>query len=299
MLLLMHWGFFYAAYMTNIPPTVASWCQEHGYGSIVNQTHVSGGCINDTTCLSCSSGQQLFLKQNHAVPREMFVGEAAGLKALRIQGGPRIPEVRLLGDHFLLMEFLQPGIATTDYWQRFGRELAHLHLQTQDYFGFSCPTYCGATRQENEIHNNGYTFFSEQRLLHLGTLTSQAGYLSSNDLEDLAALCNKLPELIPDQKPSPIHGDLWSGNAHIGPLGEPCLIDPAVYYGWPEADLAMTTMFGRFPDEFYAAYNEVHPLDAHYQSRFDIYNLYHYLNHVHLFGSGYVSPARNIIKRFC
>ena len=284
--------------MEQIPAAVRSWCLKQGFGTITSQTPVSGGCINDTFCINCSSGQQFFLKQNHTVPDDMFAGEATGLEALRITDGPRIPNVLLVGKQFLLMEYLKPCSANADYWQRFGRELAALHNHQQNYFGFPCPTYCGATQQNNKPQKNGHQFFGEQRLLHLGEHTAKAGYLSNKDLEKLQRLCAQLPSLIPQQVPAPIHGDLWSGNAHIGPNGEPCLIDPAVYYGWPEADLAMTTMFGRFPDEFYSAYQEVHPLDPDFQSRFEIYNLYHYLNHVHLFGTGYVAPTRSIINRY-
>ncbi len=108
----------------------------------------------------------------------------------------------------------------------------------------------------------------------------------------------QLPELIPEQPASLIHGDLWSGNLISDNGGKPALIDPAVYYGWAEADLAMTELFGRYPEEFFKAYAEINPLEKGYRSRFPLYNIYHLLNHLNLFGKGYLSQIRSILDRY-
>ena len=126
----------------------------------------------------------------------------------------------------------------------------------------------------------------------------QQGRINQQDHHQVLSLAAKLPDLIPEQPASLIHGDLWSGNAIAGPLGEPAMIDPAVHYGWAEAELGMTTLFGGFPQAFYSAYEEVRPLDAGWRERLPIYNLYHVLNHVNLFGEGYLGQARSILHRF-
>lgn len=111
-------------------------------------------------------------------------------------------------------------------------------------------------------------------------------------------LCDRLPELIPEQPASLIHGDLWSGNAMFDSRGQPAIIDPAAHYGWAEAELAMTTLFGSFPDVFYRAYQEARPLEPDFRERFPIYNLYHLLNHVNLFGGGYLGQSLSILRRY-
>lgn len=284
--------------MHDIPSAVHEWCQTQGHGTIIKQSPVSGGCINNTSRLVCADGTSFFLKQNQNAAKDLFTAEATGLQSLSIDDGPRIPQVYLVHTQFLLMEFLDSSTPRQNYWQQFGQQLATVHNIQQSYFGFRIPTYCGATVQNNTPHDNGHVFFAEQRLLPLGRRVFDQGLLTSSDLQGLEHLCHALPQLIPEQKPAMLHGDLWSGNAHIGPHGEPCLIDPAVYFGWPEADLAMTTMFGQFPDAFYQAYCERHQLDPGYQDRFDLYNLYHYLNHAYLFGATYISSCLHIIRRF-
>ena len=122
--------------------------------------------------------------------------------------------------------------------------------------------------------------------------------LEPRDLLQLEELLNKLNLLIPDQPASLLHGDLWSGNLITDNQGKPALIDPAVYFGWAEADLAMTDLFGRYPDAFYRAYEEINPLENGYRSRFPLYNLYHLLNHLNLFGRGYLPQIRQILSRF-
>ncbi len=145
---------------------------------------------------------------------------------------------------------------------------------------------------------DGHAFFGEQRLLYQGCLALERGLLSAGEMLRLEQLVNRLPELIPLQPASLIHGDLWSGNALSGPGGEPALIDPAAHYGWAEAELAMTALFGGFPGEFYRAYQEAASLEPGWRERFQIYNLYHLLNHLNLFGRGYRTDVVNILQAY-
>jgi protein-ribulosamine 3-kinase len=145
---------------------------------------------------------------------------------------------------------------------------------------------------------DGYQFFGEQRLLFQARLANRRGLLGKEQMEQVERLAAHLSQLIPSQPASLIHGDLWGGNAITNQRGEPVLIDPATHYGWAEAELAMTALFGSFPDVFYKAYQEVRTLDADFQGRFPIYNLYHLLNHLNLFGSSYLGQVLQILRRF-
>ncbi len=212
-----------------IPEAVTAWAEQQGHGAIVSSNNVSGGCISAALCLKTASGTRLFLKSNDSVPDNFFAAEAAGLTAMRHTKGPLIPQVYLFKSNFILMEYLEPGSTSNDYWQRFGRELAVMHNCTDPSFGFSTDSYCGSTLQDNTKENDGFHFFAERRLMHLAKLNLRNGELQQSQVDDLQALCNKLPEIIPEQPASLLHGDLWSGNAHTGPKGEPALIDPACY----------------------------------------------------------------------
>jgi fructosamine-3-kinase len=196
------------------------------------------------------------------------------------------------------MEDLEPAPRRADYWPEFGRRLAALHHHTNPQFGFSNDNYIGSTPQPNTWTDDGYDFFAEHRLLFQVRLASQRGLVGRGDVRRVEDLARRMPEIIPSQSASLSHGDLWSGNAMTESDGGPAIIDPAAHYGWAEAELAMTTLFGTFPETFYQAYEEVRPLEPDYHSRFPIYNLYHLLNHVNLFGRGYLGQVTSILRRF-
>ena len=277
---------------------VAEWLKDKDYGAISNTRSVGGGCINNGACIQTTSGHTFFLKTNDHAPVDMFAREAEGLKALHQHGGPRVPQPYLYGQNFLLMEDLSPGTRQFDYWPEFGHRLASLHNVIDEQYGFPHDNYIGSTPQPNPFTKDGYIFFGQHRLLYQARLARDRGLLSSSDVQDVEQLENKLRDLVPPQPPSLIHGDLWSGNAMTDSNGAPAIIDPATHYGWAEAELAMTTLFGSFPDVFYHSYEEVHPLERGYRSRFPIYNLYHLLNHLNLFGRGYHGQVISILRRF-
>ncbi len=286
-----------------VPEAVIEWLAQQGFGDVQSTRPVAGGCINNGVRLQSSSGKSFFLKTNLHAASDMFAREADGLIVLSsdegsASQGPRVPRPYLHGKIFLLLEDLVPAQRQRDYWPVFGRQLAALHNRTNPRFGFDHDNYIGSTPQPNTWAEDGYTFFAEQRLEFQARLAQRQGLLSPVDVQRVRKLAGRLPGLIPAQPASLIHGDLWGGNAITDENGAPAIIDPATHYGWGEAELAMTTLFGSFPEAFYQAYQEVRQLEAGYTERFPIYNLYHLLNHLNLFGSGYLGQVQSILRRF-
>ncbi len=282
---------------------VSEWLAQQGFGELRSVQPVGGGCINNGSRLLTSSGESFFLKTNRHAPTDMFAREAEGLAALSIDDdsssqSPRVPTAYLHGEFFLLLEDLKPARQMPNYWPVFGRQLAALHSSTNHHFGFDHDNYIGSTPQPNTWEENGATFFAESRLGFQASLAQRQGLLGSEDVRRVQSLAERLPDLVPIQPASLIHGDLWSGNAIADENGSPAIIDPAAHYGWAEAELAMTTLFGSFPASFYQAYQEVRPLEPGYRERFPIYNLYHLLNHLNLFGRGYLGQVQMILRRY-
>ena len=281
-----------------IPKHVTEWLLINNHGKVIQSRSIGGGCINNGSLLETESGKTFFLKTNNQNPPDMFLREAEGLKALVVDGAPRVPRAYLHGADFLLLEDLQPAPRRDDYWEMFGRKMAVLHNITVAKYGFDHDNYCGATPQPNRWTDDGYVFFGEQRLLFQAGLAQKRRLLGEDELSQVQRLVDRLPDLVPWQPASLLHGDLWTGNAMVDDNGEPAIIDPAAHYGWAEAELAMTTLFGSFPGRFYNAYEEVRPLEQGYSRRFDIYNLYHILNHLNLFGGGYLGQVRSILRDY-
>lgn len=281
-----------------VPDPVIEWLAAQSHGQITDTRPVAGGCINNGAILRTATGHSFFLKQNASAPEAMFAREAEGLHALAVGGGPRVPRPLLVGADFLLMEDLRSGPPDPAYWEAFGRQLARLHDHTGDQFGFERDNFLGTTPQPNPPTQDGFEFFAKQRLGHQARLANSRGLLGSDELARILMLAARLREWVPQQPASLIHGDLWSGNAITGSNGEPAIIDPAAHYGWAEAELGMTSLFGGFSERFYRAYEEARPLESGWQERLPIYNLYHLLNHVNLFGTSYLGQVRTILNRF-
>lgn len=273
---------------------------------ISDRRSVGGGSINETSVVELSNGTTLFLKRNSATHRRLFEEEARGLRALTVDGGPRVPQpiALVLGsrEQVLLMEYIDQGRRGSGYAAEFGRRLAHLHRTVRSTAcGFDRDNHIGSTPQKNAWDDDWHRFFGALRLGYQVKLARDRGRADSEFVRSVERLVTKLPELLPkpdEGRPSLLHGDLWGGNAIVGPEGEPVLIDPAVYFGHREADLAMTELFGGFSREFYAGYRQEWPLEPGYEDRRDIYNLYHLLNHLNLFGGGYAGSCRSILRRY-
>jgi fructosamine-3-kinase len=269
-----------------------------GAGNVLSASPVGGGCIHQSFRLRTAGGGQYFLKTNTSPPTGIFEAEAEGLKALQVPGGPTVPDVHLIGEKFLLLEDLQPNLRRKDFWIMYGRQLAQIHLQVNPRFGFFRDNFIGSNFQSNDWMDDGVDFFRERRLMPQIKWGQERGLLTSPDLQLCQTLLGKIGNIIPDQPAVLLHGDLWSGNVLTDIDGNPALIDPAVYYGWAEADLAMTDLFGKYPASFYAAYQEINPLLPGYRDRFSLYNLYHLLNHLNLFGGSYLSGVRGVLRKF-
>lgn len=231
-----------------------------------------------------------FVKQGPAPTLAMFRAEAEGLAALADAGVPA-PQVVAVGERaggaFIEMQRLELG-ARPD-WPALGRALAALHRNSMGRYGWARDNWIGLAPQENGWSDDWPTFWFEKRLAPQARRARGAGF--AFDLEGLRGL------LAGHHPPaSLLHGDLWHGNVGFTPTG-PVLFDPAVYYGDREADLAMTELFGGFPPAFYAAYDAAWPRDSGYARRRDLYNLYHVLNHLNLFGAGYLPQARALVAR--
>ena len=189
------------------------------------------------------------------------------------------------------------------YWEIFGRELAAMHLADtgalvpEGGFGFGSNNFIGATKQINDRNKSWIAFFREARLEPQFKMAERS--FDDAFLKAAIKLLDKVDEvLIEPVRPSILHGNLWSGNSMTGRDGKAILIDPACYVGHAEADLAMTELFGRLLAEFYRSYNEANRLQPGYGDRRDMYNLYHMLNHLNLFGSGYLGSVRQIVKKY-
>lgn len=268
-------------------------------GCRASQIHsLSGGCIADSRQVVLDDGRQIFVKQMPHAVAGMFLAEAAGLEALAKHSPLKVPEVVFQSEHLLILEFIEASNRQTRFEEVLGHGLAELHGKSAEGFGYPMDTFCGSTKQPNNLMLDGYQFYAENRFLYLAKKCLSKGLLTKDDVKQVEMLCSNLPSLIPEQKPALLHGDLWSGNVHVSEQGLPVLIDPAVYWGWPEADLAMTQLFGGFSGRFYDAYQEARPLPGGWRERMDLYNLWHLLNHLLLFGSGYLADVKRVICRY-
>lgn len=266
---------------------------------------VGGGCIH--RALEVRAGQQgYFLKLNAADTLPMFEAEADGLAALAAGDAFRVPRALAWGatdeDAFLLLEHLDlRPLAGAEAGRRFAQALAKLHRETPPErggcFGWPRDNFIGANPQANGEDEDWAHFFVTRRLapqLRRARSRGHGGALGS----EADRLLERVPALFLDYRPRPslLHGDLWSGNAAVDEAGRPAIFDPAVYRGDREADLAMTELFGGFPPSFHAGYQAAWPLAAGYARRKTVYNLYHVLNHLNLFGSGYLGQAERMIR---
>lgn len=257
---------------------------------------LSGGDSADALALRTSRGQYYFLKLGRRLPNDLFDSEARGLKAIAATHTIMTPTIVASTADFLLLDWIVAAVPKADYWTTFARQLAALHNHTAERFGFQQDNYCGATPQHNRWQENGHRFFAEQRLLYQAQRAVDKGLLTATEVRAIEQLCLRLPELIPAQPASLIHGDLWCGNQICNNRGQPVLFDPACHYGWAEAELAMTRLFGGFGEGFYAAYQELRPQVRGWQQRCELYNLYHLLNHLNLFGMSYYPRVCSIIE---
>ncbi len=292
--------------------------------SIRRASTVGGGCINPACRLETDRGSIFFLKWNSSADPAMFAAEAEGLLALAAGAtgaGLRAPKVEGWGGSgsdrdpgWLLLEFIPPGPPPSDYGRRLGKGLARLHssaLPSPDAskaptFGWARDNFIGSLSQENHPSEDWTNFWRDRRLEPQLRMARNAGHFAGERGKPLDHLLGRLDEVMAgagEQGPALLHGDLWSGNFYPGPGGEPVLIDPAVYRGAGEVDLAMMELFGSFPGGFREGYSAHRPIPGEYEAfRKDLYQLYYLLVHVNLFGGSYVQgslgAARRVLSNF-
>lgn len=270
--------------------------------ALISSKPLSGGSINNAFQIETSVGN-FFLKYNTASKfPQMFQKEARGLELLRNTAAIDVPEVLQTGETggqaYLLLSCIKSSHTAPDFWEIFSKRLAALHANHALQYGLDHDNYMGSLPQSNRFHEKWDDFFVHERLVPQVKIARDAGEIGQTMVAAFERLYTKLNEICPPSKPSLVHGDLWSGNFMVNHLGEPCLIDPAVYYGHPEVDIAMSTLFGGFSQSFYDAYNDHHSLEKGWRNRSDIYNLYPLLIHVNLFGGGYAHQVQRIVGRF-
>lgn len=260
---------------------------------------VSGGDISAAWNLEIDGGE-IFLKTGLASQSDMFTAEAEGLSELALANAVRVPAVLAIGQHadtaFLALEWLSFDRPGTESERLLGEQLALMHRTVKDRFGWHRDNTIGLTPQHNNWSVNWVEFFRKHRLGYQLQLAAEKGF--TGELQQQGGrLLKRLPALFNGYKPvaSLLHGDLWGGN-WASSDGVPVIFDPAVYYGDRETDLAMTKLFGGFGTAFYDAYESAWPLEPGSRERGHLYQLYHVLNHLNLFGSGYLSRALSLIK---
>lgn len=277
---------------------------------IARRDRIAGGDINEAYGLTLTDGSRIFMKSNTRENASFFLAETEGLNAIAGTGVIGTPEIlcsgtdeERVGYSFLLLEFIAGGNRIRDAWETFASQLAAMHrAETADFvpggrYGFLQDNYIGAGEQKNTPHDRWISFFRDCRLKP--QFDRAAGYFSISDRKRIDRLLERLDEiLVEPEHPSLLHGDLWSGNVITGNDGRIWLIDPAAYVGHAEADLAMTELFGGFPQVFYEAYREAAPLQPGYHRRRDLYNLYQLLNHLNLFGGSYLSSVKRVIGEY-
>ena len=262
----------------------------------------SGGCINNALKLDTSEGV-FFLKWQSGIPEDMFQKETEGLKLLGDTNALKVPTVhsfgKLEGKHYLLMEHIESAPPKSKYWQDFGSSLAEMHKNNSNpSYGLDHNNYIGKLPQVNDFKEDWIDFFIQLRLEYQLKLAVQNSLVDSSFVNRYRKFYELLPTLLPIDQPALLHGDMWSGNVMVDSEGYVCLIDPAVYYGHREIELAFTQMFGGFDHEFYSSYQEAYPLESGFDERVAIYNIYPHMVHVNLFGTSYLGGVESVLGRY-
>lgn len=270
--------------------------------SIINVDRVYGGSVNESYCLHTNRSKYFIKLNNHPSAEAMFKAEKKGLQVLASTNTLNLPSILASGiyetNSFLLLSYIETVDRNKGNWESFGRALAGLHQVQEDECGFEEDNFIGSLHQKNDWTESWIDFFIENRLYPQLEEAINNGFLPRAIKDDLEKLHQNLQEIFPLEKASLLHGDLWSENAIVDQDSKVFCVDPSVYYGNREMDIAMAHLFGGFPNEMFAAYNEKYPLQKGWESRIDLCNLYPLIVHVNLFGSSYANRFMQQLKKY-
>jgi len=276
--------------------------QQHQKVKITNVESISGGDINEAYRFD-ADGSTLFVKVNSLSLLDMLETEAKGLDLLRSQSPFNVPSVigvfALKEKACMVMDFVESTKKVDYYWANFGRSLANMHQCTASAFGLDHNNYIGSLPQENTQMETWEDFFITKRLIPLISLASTKELLNIEEVGAFEPMIKAISNgIFPIEPPALLHGDLWSGNLMVNERGQPVLIDPAVYYGHREMDLAMTQLFGGFNKDYFYPYHEIYPLEQGWQQRLQVCNVYPLLVHLILFGRKYWGQINEVLGKF-
>jgi len=265
---------------------------------------LGGGDINDAFEARLEDGRHVFVKTHPDAPRSMYPAEAKGLEWLGEAGALRVPKVLAVSEEdgsgpvFLVLEMISEAPRARDFDETLGRGLAELHRFGAPTFGLDHDNFIGSLPQHNAPCDTWPELYRSRRLEPQLDLAESRGRIGKDLRRRFDDLLDVLEDRVgPEEPPARLHGDLWGGNLHVGDDGEPCLIDPAVYGGHREVDLAMMQLFGGFGRRVFEAYDETWPLADGWQERIPLYQLYPLLVHVNLFGGPYVASVSRTLDR--
>ena len=264
---------------------------------------IKGGDINDAFRLE-SFDKKYFLKVNSAnnFPH-LFKKEARALEAIKKTKTFSVPKVVNVGEagkdfQYLLLEWMETSTPTVVNWENLGKNLAKLHQNTSKQFGWSEDNYIAIVVQPNSLTDSWSEFYAKNRIMPMMKLLQNKQLINSKQIKSAENLCKQLNSIFPEEKPALLHGDFWNGNILANKKGEFSVIDPAIYYGHREMDLAIAKLFGGFDDVFFDAYHENNPLSPNFEERLPIAQLFPLLIHAYLFEGYYVKDVQTILKKF-
>jgi fructosamine-3-kinase len=275
--------------------------------TVTSATRARGGDINEAFDVTLTDGRRVFVKTNARADRRMFACEARGLDWLREANAIRVPRVLFASSDaasenempFLVLERIASASPAGDFEVQLGQRLAHLHRAGGTRFGFDEANFIADLPQDNTPAETWPAFYVARRLQPQLRAAIDGGRAPARWSRDFDRLFARMPELTgPPEPPARLHGDLWGGNVLADEQGAPCLIDPAVYGGHREVDLAMLRLFGGAGARCFAAYDETWPLAPGHEDRVRLYQLYPLLVHVNLFGGSYVQSVESALHAY-
>jgi len=268
---------------------------------LLSTRQMGGGCIGEVYKVELADGTTLVAKVDREAESHLE-REAYMLRYLREYSELPVPEVFYGTQTLLLMQFVEGSNSFSDASQRHAAELlAALHEITAGAYGHERDTLIGSLEQPNPPTQSWVEFFRDQRLFYLAEVAHRSGRLPSEDVKQIERLAERLEELIEEpERPSLIHGDVWSGNMLAKGERVTAFLDPAIYYADREVELAFISLFNSFGEPFFERYEEIRGIRAgFFEVRRDLYSLYPLLVHVYFFGGGYLNSVRATLRRFC